>query len=93
MNKYGWGTGHYKKKKLLCNIFAEAGAFTVMVRLTDVQYKSIYGKLKKYTQEYIDNKYPCGDGGAVIKAIHELPWSKCCATVTDKYGGCWWIAI
>jgi len=28
-NKYGWGIGHYKKKKFMCNIFAEAGAFTV----------------------------------------------------------------
>ncbi len=62
-NKYGWGIGHYKKKKLMCNIFAEAGAFTVMVRLTNTQYGAIYDSLEKYTQEYIDNKYPCGDGG------------------------------
>ena len=62
-NKYGWGIGHYKKKKLICNIFAEDGAFTVMMRLTDVQYAAVYGELKKYTQEHIDNKYPCGDGG------------------------------
>ena len=40
-NQYGWGIGHYIKKKLLCNIFAEAGAFTVMVRLTDAQYETI----------------------------------------------------
>lgn len=33
------------------------------------------------------------DGGVVIEPIHELPWSKCCATVIDKYGVCWWIAI
>ena len=56
-------SSHYKKKKLICNIFAEAGAFTVMVRLTDAQYETIYEELKKYMQEYIDNKYPCGDGG------------------------------
>ena len=62
-NKYGWGIGHYKKKKLMCNVFAEAGAFTVMMRLTNVQYQAIYGELAKYTQEYIDNKYLCGDGG------------------------------
>ena len=62
-NTYGWGIGHYKKKKLMCNIFAENGAFTVMVRLTDVQYEAIYEEMEKYTQEYIDNKYPCGDGG------------------------------
>lgn len=33
------------------------------------------------------------DGGVVIEAIHELPWSKYCATVIAKYGVCWWIAI
>ena len=33
------------------------------------------------------------DGGVVIKHIGELPWSKCCATVIDKYGVCWWISI
>ncbi len=33
------------------------------------------------------------DGGVVIDAIHELPWSKCCATVIDRYGVCWWISI
>lgn len=33
------------------------------------------------------------DGGVVIDEIHELPWSKCCATVIDKYGVCWWVAI
>ena len=62
-NKYGWGIGHYKKKKLMCNVFAEAGAFTVMMRLSNTQYDAIYDNVKKYIQEYIDNKYPCGDGG------------------------------
>lgn len=33
------------------------------------------------------------DGGVVIEEIHELPWSKCCATVIDRYGVCWWISI
>lgn len=23
----------------------------------------------------------------------ELPWSKYCATVIDKYGVCWWLGI
>ena len=62
-NHYGWGIGHYKKKKLICNIFAEAGAFTVMVRLTNKQCEAVYDGIKKYTQEHIDNKYPCSDGG------------------------------
>lgn len=62
-NRYGWGIGHYVKKKLICNIFAEVDAFTVMIRLTNLQYEMIYGEVKKRTQEYIDNKYPCDDGG------------------------------
>ncbi|MBP3919566.1 MAG: hypothetical protein J6I50_10415 [Clostridia bacterium] len=33
------------------------------------------------------------DGGAVLEEIHALPWSKCCATVIDRYGVCWWISI
>lgn len=32
-------------------------------------------------------------GGVIINPIHELPWSKCCATVIDRFGVCWWIAI
>ena len=26
------------------------------------------------------------DGGVVIEAIHELPWSKCYAAIIDRYG-------
>ncbi|MDD6032336.1 MAG: hypothetical protein PUC47_02455 [Oscillospiraceae bacterium] len=33
------------------------------------------------------------DGGVVLESIHELPWSRCCATVIDRYGVCWWISI
>ena len=33
------------------------------------------------------------NGGVVLEPIHELPWSKCCATVIDRFGVCWWISI
>lgn len=33
------------------------------------------------------------DGGVVLEPIHELPWSKYCATIIDKFGVCWWISI
>jgi len=62
-NKYGWGVAHKKKNKLICNIFAEDNAFTVMMRLSDMQCETVYSQLQKYAQEYIDNKYFCGDGG------------------------------
>ena len=62
-NNYGWAVAHRKKKKLMCNVFAEDNALTVMMRLSDKQFESVYGNVQKYTQEYIDHKYPCGDGG------------------------------
>jgi len=33
------------------------------------------------------------EGGVVLEPIQELPWSKCNATIIDKYGVCWWISI
>ncbi|MFQ6861237.1 MAG: DUF3788 domain-containing protein [Beduini sp.] len=62
-NSYGWGVAWKVKTKLICNVFAENNAFTIMMRLSDRQYQSIYPELQKYTQEYIDNRFPCGNGG------------------------------
>lgn len=33
------------------------------------------------------------NGGVVLHPIHQEPWNQCCATVIDKYGVCWWIAL
>lgn len=70
-NQYGWGIAHRKKKKLMCNVFPEAGAFTVMMRLSDAQYASLYDQLQPYAKEYIDNKYPCGNGGWIQYRVCE----------------------
>lgn len=44
--------------------------------------------------EAVDNAFKVlSEGGVVVEEIHELPWNKYCATVIDKYGVCWWIAI
>ena len=32
-------------------------------------------------------------GGVVLEPLHALPWSKCCATVIDRYGVCWWLSL
>ncbi len=46
------------------------------------------------TEEAVCNAFRVlSDGGVVIEPIHELPWSKCCAIVIDKFGVCWWISI
>lgn len=33
------------------------------------------------------------NGGTIIYSIREVPWCKCCSTVIDKFGVCWWIGI
>ena len=62
-NKYGWCIAHKKAKKLNCNIFAEDNAFSVMIRLSNKLFESVYEDMQKYMQKNIDNKYPCSDGG------------------------------
>lgn len=62
-NQYGWGIAHRKNKKLICNVFAEADAFTVMLRLSNKQFASGYSRMQPYARELIDHRYPCGDGG------------------------------
>lgn len=64
-NNYGRGISHKRKGKLICNVFPESGAFSVMIRLSDEQFSSVYEKLDEYAKEYIDNKYPCNDGGCI----------------------------
>ena len=64
-NQYGWGIAHRKKKNLICNVFPEYNSFTVMTRLSNKQFESVYRHVSRYTQELIDNRYPCGDGGWV----------------------------
>ena len=46
------------------------------------------------TEEAVHNAFQVlSEGGIVLEPIGELPWSKCCATIIDKYGVCWWISI
>lgn len=62
-NSYGWGISHKKKGKLICNVFPENGALSVMLRMSNPQFASVYDGLEAYAKEYIDSKYPCNDGG------------------------------
>ncbi len=62
-NSYGWGISHKRKGKLVCNVFPENGAFVIMLRMSDLQFASVYDQLGDYAKNCIDNKYPCNDGG------------------------------
>ena len=55
----------------MCNVFPEAGAFTVMLRLSDTQFASVYEQLQPYAKEYVDNRYPCGNGGWIPYRVCE----------------------
>ena len=68
-HQYGWSVTHRKGKKLICDVFAESGAFTVMLRLSDALYMSVYQSLGAHTQQLIDGRYPCGDGGWIHDRI------------------------
>lgn len=46
------------------------------------------------TRERVDHAFQVlREGGVVLQPLGELPWNKYNATVIDKYGVCWWIAI
>ena len=46
------------------------------------------------SEEAVNNAFTVlSNGGVILKPVQELPWSKYCATVIDKYGVCWWLAI
>lgn len=62
-NRYGWGYKYFVKNRHICDVFAEKEAFTVMLRLSNTQFDSVYDSLLPCSKEYIDNKYPCGAGG------------------------------
>ena len=62
-NTYGWSITHREQQKLICDIFAEAGALTIMLRLSNKQFEAVYGEMHRYAQEHIYHKYICGDGG------------------------------
>ena len=62
-NHYGWCIAHYIRTKLICNVFPEEGAFTVMLRLSDARFRTVGPQLSQYARALIDHRYPCGDGG------------------------------
>lgn len=79
-NKYGWCQAHYVKTKLICNVFAEAGAVCVMFRLTDKQFAVVRDQVGEITRSEIDHRYPCGDGGWLhyrVTEAYQLQDLKC----------------
>lgn len=62
-NKYGWSVKYSIKSKHVCDVFAENGAFMVLIRMSNASMEPIYSTLSDYAKVVWDNKYPCGSGG------------------------------
>ena len=62
-NKYGWSMKYSYNNKHICDVFAENGAFMVLIRISDDAIEPIYNDLSSYAKTLWDNKYPCGSGG------------------------------
>ena len=45
---------HKKKGNLICNVFPENSAFTVMLRMSNHQFAAVYEQLSEYAKEYIE---------------------------------------
>lgn len=70
-----------------------------MKNYAQIYVKSSFEAAEMYCKSFESEETVCNafnilsNGGVIINPIHEVPWSKCCATVIDKFGVCWWIAI
>lgn len=60
---YGWGVKYSKGKRHICDIFAENGAFTVFMKISNKAFVSVQSDLSDYAKQVYESKYPCGDGG------------------------------
>jgi hypothetical protein len=87
-NQYGWGYKYSSKRKLLCYVFFEKGAFTVTITIGKAEVPKLEKMLPDMlpkTKEIWAHRYPCGDGGWVhypvtseneIQDIQKLVWIK-----------------
>lgn len=62
-NKYGWSMKYSLKSKHICDVFAENGAFMVLIRISNDAMEPIYNDMSDYAKAVWDDKYPCGSGG------------------------------
>ena len=65
---YGWGYRYGQKSTMLCYAFFERGAFTVTVSIGGACVPRLSAELPGMlpkTQEFWENRYPCGKGGWV----------------------------
>ncbi len=62
---YGWGVKYSQKRKHICDVFAEKGAFTVFFQIASAAVDAIYSEMDDYAKGIWKDKYPCASGGWV----------------------------
>lgn len=63
---YGWSYKYSIKGKMLCYVFFEKDTFTVTITIGKGDLPKLEKELPQMlprTQQYWENRYPCGDGG------------------------------
>lgn len=65
VDKYGWSVKYSLKDNHICDVFAENGAFMVLIRISNDEIELIYNTLSDYSKSMLGNKYPYGSGGWV----------------------------
>lgn len=61
-NDYGWAVKYSKKSKHICDVFAEAGAFSVFFKIDNSEVEKVYDDLNDYAKAVFENAYPCKNG-------------------------------
>ena len=64
-NVRGWGIKYSHKSKYFCDIIAEKGSFTIVIRLSDNQIKTAYEEVLPYAKKSLDNYQRTSNGGWV----------------------------
>lgn len=65
-NNYGWSYKISHKRKHLCYVFFEKGAFTVLIQIGKNDVKKLYSKFEDLSlkgKDMWEHRYPCGEGG------------------------------
>jgi len=63
---YGWGAKYSVKRRHICDIFAENGAFTALFQISEKAIATVYGDLDNHAKQIWAEKYPCQSGGWIV---------------------------
>jgi len=78
-NDYGWGAKYSKGKRHICDVFAEAGAFSLLFQVSEAAVQRVYAELDEYARGVWANMHPCASGGWVdyrVRSAAELEGAK-----------------